>query len=104
MANELEGTLRAIAEKVGKFCDDAAKLTVRTEYQVVGTGAEVPAEARPAASTEIHLDADCVSAVPVRDAGNGQMAVETALWEIHERNVAAATETVKGLSKAKKAA
>lgn len=90
MASELENALKTIAQKVAKYVEDAAELSVETKSVEI-SATTVFAEARPVARTVIKLDGDCEVVVPIHPAGSGQT-VDGALFEVHERNVAVAIE------------
>jgi hypothetical protein len=90
MASEFETTLKNIAQKVTQYVEDAAVLSVETKSVEVGANTNF-ADAKPVARTIIKLDGDCEAVVPIRSAAEGQT-VDTALFEVHERNVAVAIE------------
>lgn len=90
MASEFETTLKNIAQKVAKYVEDVAELSVETKSVEIGANTNF-AEAKPAARTIIKMDGDCEAVVPMRLTAEGQ-AVDNALFEVHERNVAAAIE------------
>lgn len=91
MASELENSIRSAAAKVAAYVADAAVMEVTTSYVVVGptAGAET---ARQAAKTIIRLDGDCEATVPMREGPGGILEVDRGLFEIHQANVATATE------------
>ncbi|HMQ33977.1 MAG TPA: hypothetical protein PKD53_24810 [Chloroflexaceae bacterium] len=92
MASNLDDSMRAAAEKVRQYVEDAAVMQVRTFY--VMTGAE-PLSAidpeRPGAFTEVKLDGDTKVVVPMRRGRDDTMELDETLFTIHERNVAMAT-------------
>lgn len=91
MPGELMNSIKTIAEKVAGYVNDAAELSVVTEY--MDTGAIDAASARPAATTIIKLDGDCKCVVPVHRAADGsEVEIDAALFELHQRNVDAAIE------------
>jgi hypothetical protein len=90
MASEFDTTLKNIAQKIAKYVEDVAELSVETRSVEVGASTGF-ADARPVARTLIKLDGDCEAVVPIRSAAEGQ-AVDGGLFEVHERNVAAAIE------------
>ncbi|NJN19530.1 MAG: hypothetical protein HC822_26450, partial [Oscillochloris sp.] len=47
---------------------------------------------RPGAYTQVKLDGDSKTVVPMRKGNNGTLEIDATLFEIHERNVATATE------------
>lgn len=93
MATDIENSLRQMAEKVARYVEDAAKLTVETRYVLISPdqGGDFSA-AKPAALTEIHLDADSLNDVPAVVNERREVEVDNALYEIHKQNVAAAIE------------
>ncbi|MBO9313361.1 hypothetical protein [Chloroflexus sp. MS-G] len=91
MAGELENSIRSAAAKVAAYVADAAVMEVTTSYKVVGPAATTEAE-RPAAKTIIRLDGDCHTTVPMREGPGGMLEVDSGLFEIHQANVATATE------------
>ena len=95
MAGEVENALRAAAAKVASYVEDAGTMTVVTQYVGVGTAGDVDfATAKPIARTIVRLDGDSEAIIPVREAeaGGGRLEVDASLLDLHERNVAAATE------------
>jgi hypothetical protein len=91
MANELQQTVQATAETIAKYVEDVAGLTVITKYVQVGAGGDMVFDsAKPVARTIIKLDGDCEAIVPMATAAPDR--VDTALYDLHERNVATATE------------
>jgi hypothetical protein len=90
MANELETALKNVASKIAQYVQDAAELSVETKSVEVGANTNF-ADARPVARTIIKLDGDCEAVVPIRSAAEGQ-AADTALFDLHQRNVTVAIE------------
>ncbi len=94
MANELQNSLKSAAEKVAQYINDAATLTVETRTIELGAdgGANFD-QARPVARSVIKLDGDSATIVPMRmSPRRGEQEVDTALYELHQRNVSAAIE------------
>lgn len=89
MANDVENALKAVATKVGAYVENVATLTVETKYIQVGAASDAP---QAAAKTLIRLDGDSETTVPVQAGSAGQLEVDAALFEIHQRNVSAAIE------------
>ena len=88
MANELEQSLRQAVTKVAQYVEDAATMTVETRYvQVAPTGDVSFDTAKPVARTTVRLDGDCEAVVPVRPVDGGGFESDTALMELHQRNV-----------------
>jgi hypothetical protein len=92
MAGELTNTLKRVAEKIASYVDAAAKLEVKTSYVEVGGSTVTFENPKVAASTVIKMDGDSEVIVPVQRGGDGQMLVDSAIFELHERNVATAIE------------
>ncbi|MCB0192030.1 MAG: hypothetical protein KDJ65_08810 [Anaerolineae bacterium] len=94
MAKDIETTLRNIAANVASYVKDAAELRVETRYVEIKIGEDVATDfdqAQPAAQTIIKLDGDCQTTIPVR-AGDEGLEIDDDLFDVHERNVAAAIE------------
>ncbi len=90
MANELENALKNIAAQVTDYVKDAAMLTVETKYVQVDAGGAINFDqAQAAARTIIKLDGDSEVIVPLRATPAGRPEIDSALFELHERNVAA---------------
>ena len=95
MAGELESALRTAAMKIVEYVEDAATMTVITQFVSVGEAGSVDFNtAKPVAKTIVRLDGDSEVILPMREAetGSGRMEIDAALMDVHERNVAAATE------------
>ncbi len=93
MANETENALKNIAAKIAGYVDDAATMTVETRFvQFSASGEANFDQARPAARTIIKLDGDSEVVVPAREGSQGRMELDTALFDLHQRNVATAIE------------
>lgn len=94
MANELETSLKNAAARVARYIEDVASMTVETRYIRVGPQAEASDfdQAQPAARTEIKLDSDSATVIPMRQSQEGKLEVDTELLTIHQHNVATAIE------------
>ena len=93
MAIELETAVRGAAERIARYVEDVATMTVETRYvEVGGEGAIDFEQARPVARTVVALDADCTAVLPMRPDQSGRLEVDAALFELHQRNVASAIE------------
>ena len=93
MANELEASLRHAAAKVAQYVEDAATMTVVTQYVQVAPNGDVSFDtAKPAARTTVRLDGDCDAVVPVRPAAGGGFELDATLHDLHQRNVATAID------------
>ncbi|NTW00320.1 MAG: hypothetical protein HGA19_03325 [Oscillochloris sp.] len=93
MPTELENSIRAAAEKVARYIEDAAVMEVKTFY-VLTSAENLPDmdSERPGAYTMVKLDGDSKTVVPMREARDGGLELDGTLFEIHERNVSTATE------------
>lgn len=93
MPSELENSIRAAAEKVAQYVEDAATMEVKTYYVLVGAASAPDMEKdRPGAYTMVKLDGDSKTVVPMREGRDGAIELDGTLFEIHERNVSTATE------------
>jgi hypothetical protein len=93
MASELENSVKKAAEQIVKYVEDAATLKVRTRYVEISAETGASAQPKPAAYTEIKLDGDADTVIPVRkDETTSELEVDIALFDIHERNVQTAIE------------
>jgi hypothetical protein len=95
MPGEFENTLKSASAKIAAYVDDAGSMTVVTQYvQVAPTGETDFGTAKPVARTIVRLDGDSETIIPVRETetDSGRFEVDATLLDIHERNVAAATE------------
>lgn len=93
MPAELENSIRAAAEKVAQYVEDAATMEVKTYYVLIGapTGPDMERD-RPGAYTMVQLDGDSKTVVPMRESRDGSIELDGTLFEIHQRNVNTATE------------
>lgn len=89
MASEMREALKSAAEKIAKYVEDAAEMTVETQY--VELGAASFDQAKLAARTIIKLDGDSQTVIPMQK-GESKLEVDMAVFEVHQQNVAAATE------------
>lgn len=94
MANELNVALKNAAEKIVKYVDNVATMSVETRFvEVGGANAADFKAAAPAASTTIRLDGDCSAVLPMRRrADTNELEVDTSMFELHQRNVETAIE------------
>ncbi len=93
MPSELEQSVKRAAEHIVKYVEDAATLKVQTRYVEISADTGASAKPKPAAYTEIKLDGDADTVIPVRKAENSsELEVDTSLFDIHERNVQTAIE------------
>lgn len=89
MANEAREAIKKAAETIAKYVDDVAKMTVVTEYVVVGAASSN--ENKLAARTEVKLDGDSTIVVPTQQ-GEAKLEVDMSLFEVHQQNVQAAID------------
>jgi hypothetical protein len=87
---ELKDALKAAAEKIAQYVQDAAEMAVETRY--IEMGAESFDDARLAARTVVKLDGDSQTVVPMRKSEGGALVVDTTVFELHQQNVQAAVD------------
>jgi hypothetical protein len=95
MAGEIDNALRTAASKIAEYVEDAATMTVITQYVKVSPNGDADfTTAKPVARSIVKLDGDSEIVMPLREAtaGSGRLEVDAGLMDLHERNVAAATE------------
>ncbi|MEI7646253.1 MAG: hypothetical protein WCJ55_18440 [Chloroflexales bacterium] len=93
MPTEIENSIRAAAEKVAAYIENVSVMEVKTFYVLTSATATPDLEAeRPGAYTQVKLDGDSKTVVPMREGRDGALEIDGTLFEIHERNVATATE------------
>jgi hypothetical protein len=93
MPNEFETALKNIAASAAKYVQDAAELNVETRYVDVSIdGTPDFDKARPVGRTIVRLDGDSETVVPMRKAAGGALEVDSALFELHQQNVATAID------------
>jgi hypothetical protein len=91
MANEFNNALKSAADKIRIYVDNIATLTVVTKYVDLGQTVNFD-DALPAAKTEIHMDADSFTILPVRKNETGALVVDGDLYDVHQQNVATAID------------
>ncbi len=91
MANEFNTALKSAAEKIAHYVDNIATMTVETRYVDLGQTVNFDSAA-PAARTEIRLDGDCATVLPVHKNDAGVFVVDADLFDMHQRNVATAID------------
>ncbi len=91
MANELNNALKSAAEKIVKYVEDISTMTVETRYVDVSSDVDFTT-AKPVARTEIRLDGDCATVLPVRRNDAGVYSVDGDLFDMHQQNVATAID------------
>ncbi len=90
MASEIENALKDVANKVAQYVKDAAEMNVETKSVEVGGNVDF-SQAKAVARTIIKLDGDCEAVIPLT-AGAAGTTVDTALFDVHQRNVTVAIE------------
>src|ERR1043165_8025103 len=91
MPSEIEQTIKNVAEKIGKYIQDAATLTVQTDY-LNTEGAADFAESKAAALPVIKLDGDGKTVVPGRQTDDGPAEIESGIFGLHQQNVTTAID------------
>jgi hypothetical protein len=89
-STELRDALKSAADTIAKYIQDASEMTVETRY--VEMGATNFDKAQLAARTVIKLDGDSLNVLPMRKGEDGNPAVDSVIYDLHQQNVAAATE------------
>ena len=93
MATDFETSVRQAAAKIASYVNDAASMTVITQYVIVDVNGDVDfAQAKPLASTEFKIDGDSSSIVPMRTTASGVVELDRDLLALHQANVSAAIE------------
>jgi len=87
---ELKEALKTAAEKVAQYVEDVATMNVETRY--VEMGAASFDDAKIAARTIVKLDGDSQTVLPMRQGEAGALAVDSAVFELHQQNVQAAID------------
>ncbi|MCG3141019.1 MAG: hypothetical protein HDKAJFGB_02183 [Anaerolineae bacterium] len=91
MAEQWEVSVKNAAQKLADALQDAATLTVKTEYVEAATAGGA-ASTPLSLTTEIHLDADSLNSVPVTRVEGVGLQVNQDLYQIHASNVQAAMD------------
>ena len=89
MASELREAIKTSAERIAKYVEDVAEMSVETLY--VELGAASFDDAKLAARTIVKLDGDSQTVVPMQK-GESKLEVDTVIFEVHQQNVSAAIE------------
>src|SRR5512143_1982689 len=87
---ELKDALKAAAEKIAQYVQDAAEMAVETRY--IEMGSDSFDDAKLAARTVVKLDGDSQTVLPMRKGEAGALVVDTTIFELHQQNVQAATD------------
>jgi len=91
MPNEIEQMLKNAATKIGQYIEDAATLSVQTDFLDPRQAADFN-QSKPAALTVIKLDGDCKTVIPGRLNDAGPLEIENAIFNLHQQNVTTAIE------------
>ncbi|PWH17338.1 MAG: hypothetical protein DDG60_02400 [Anaerolineae bacterium] len=86
---ELKQALKDAADAIAKYVQDAATMTVETRYVEMGGQIE---QAKLAARTTVKLDGDSESILPMKKTLEGDLVVDTVVYEMHQQNVQAAID------------
>jgi len=86
---ELKEALKSAADKIAKYVDDAATMTVETRYVELGSGSD---ESKLLARTIVKLDGDSETILPMKPGPDGSLVVDTAVNEMHQENVQTAID------------
>ncbi|MGE5249610.1 MAG: hypothetical protein ACM3QS_05295 [Bacteroidota bacterium] len=89
MANEMRDALKSAADRIAKYVEDIAEMSVETQY--VQVGAAATADTKLGARTVVKLDGDSQTVVPVQQ-GDTKLEVDMSLFEVHQQNVQAAID------------
>ncbi len=92
MAADFETSLRQAAETIARYVEDAATLTVETQYVLVEENGDINFDqAKPMAKTVIKLDGDSSLIAPMR-LRDGRLELDADLMRLHESNVQTAID------------
>lgn len=86
---EIKQALKDAADAIAKYVQDAATMTVETRYVEMGGDVD---KAQLAARTTVKLDGDSESILPMKKTAEGEMVVDTVVYEMHQENVQAAID------------
>jgi len=86
---ELKEALKNAADKIAKYVEDVATMTVETRYIEMGGD---PDKSKLAARTTIKLDGDSESILPMKMGTDGSLVVDLVVNEKHQENVQAAID------------
>lgn len=85
-SNEIKEALKLAAEQVANYVKDASEMTVETRFVELGGNGEEP---KLAASSLVKFDGDSYFTVPMRRDANNNLVPDTAMYDVHEKNVQA---------------
>jgi hypothetical protein len=85
---ELKEALKSAAAKIAQYVEDASEMAVNTNYTEMGSGNEP----KMAARTVVKLDGDSENIVPMKKGADGELVVDTVMFDLHQQNVQAAID------------
>jgi hypothetical protein len=91
---EIKEALKNVADQIAKYVADAATMTVETSYVEIDGK---PENAKLAARTVIKLDGDSSTTIPTKAGLDGSLTVDSAIYEVHQQNVKAASDYRSGV-------
>ena len=91
---ELKEALKSAADKIAKYVEDAATMTVETRFIDIGEDAS---QSKLAARTTVKLDGDSETILAMKKSPEGIMAVDSMIHEAHQTNVQAAIDYRTGM-------
>lgn len=86
---ELKEALKTAAEKIAKYIEDASEMAVETHYVEMGAALE---GAKLAARTVVKLDGDSDNIVPMKKSADGELVIDTVMFDLHQQNVQSAID------------
>ena len=86
---ELKEALKSAADKIAKYVENVATMTVETRCVVVGSGSD---ESKMVARTIVKLDGDSETILPMKPGPDGALMVDTLVNEMHQENVQTAID------------
>lgn len=86
---ELKEALKSAADKIAKYVEDAASMTVETRYVEVGAASD---DSKMLARTIVKLDGDSETILPMKPGPDGLLVVDTVVNEMHQENVQTAID------------
>ena len=93
MATDLQNSIRNAAERIVQYIDDASSMTVETKYVIVDAAGDIAFDqAKPLARSDMALDGDSDSIVPMRLTEAGRLDLDASLLELHMANVETAIQ------------
>ena len=93
MATDLQNSIRNAAERIVQYIDDASSMTVETKYVIVDAAGDIAFDqAKPLARSDMALDGDNESIVPMRLTEAGRLDLDASLLELHMANVETAIQ------------